>query len=121
MSVVNMPYLTGNNLLAYLRQIFPNREVISSSELRDFLHISPSTVQRMRAQGNYPRTISLPGITRDPRILLIDLAIWLEQGGCLETGERVYKKRGRGSEAWKIAHSKKTDHLEAHGADALEP
>lgn len=102
------PYLSGNNLLAYLRQIFPNREVISSSELRDFLHISPATVQRMRAQGNYPRTISLPGITRDPRILLIDLAIWLDQGGCQEKSGRVYKKRGRGSETWKKNHPPKT-------------
>lgn len=114
MSASFAPYLTGDQLLAYLREKFPNREAISASELRQFLHISPSTDQRMRARGKYPRTISLPGITRDPRILLIDLAVWLEQGGCPDSDNAPRKKRGRGSEAWHITHSKKINTSEAH-------
>lgn len=120
MSATNIPFHPEKTLLAYLREKFPNREAISASEFREFLHISPSTDQRMRAQGKYPRTIALPGITRDPRILLIDLAVWLEQGGCPKTEGMMYKKRGRGSETWKRNHPKKIDHLEAHGANALE-
>lgn len=99
-------YLSGAQLLDYLRTVFTEREVISTSELREFLHISPSTDQRMRAQDKYPRTISLPGIMRERRILLVDLAAWLEQGGCSDSDSTPRKKRGRGSEAWKIAHPK---------------
>ena len=117
----NAPYITGSSLLSYLRETFSNRQVITASEFRDFLQISAATDLRMRAQGKYPRTISLPGITRDPRILLIDLAVWLEQGGCPKTEGMIYKKRGRGSETWKRNHPKKIDHPEVHGADALEP
>lgn len=111
-------YLSGENLVDYLRQVFPGREVISSSELRDFLNISPSTDQRMRAQGKYPRTISMPGIMRDQRIMLIDLAAWLERGGCPDSDDRPRKKRGRGSEKWQLAHPKGIDNPEAHAAEA---
>lgn len=101
----NAPYITGNSLLSYLRQIFSNREVITSTEFRAFLQISAATDLRMRTLGKYPRVITVPGVIRDPRIMLIDLAAWLEQGGSPETAEKKPgKKRGRGSEAWKKNH-----------------
>lgn len=109
MPVESHPYISGEQLLSYLRAIFPKREVISSTELRDFLNISPSTDQRMRAQGQYPRTISLPGILREKRILLVDLAAWIERGGCPECGDAPRKKRGRGSEKWKQTHPAKQE------------
>lgn len=107
MSASSAPYLTGDSLLSYLREVFPGRQVITATEFREFLNIAPSTDLRMRNLGKYPRTISLPGVMRDPRILIIDLAVWLEQGGCPETEGVTYKKRGRGSAAWKKNHSPK--------------
>lgn len=108
MSTTNAPYLTGSALLDYLHEIFPGRKVITATEFREFLNIAPSTDLRMRNLGKYPRTICLPGVMRDPRILLVDLAVWLEQGGCPESKDVTYKKRGRGSEAWKKNHPPKS-------------
>ena len=121
MSASNAPYLTGSSLLPYLREIFPNRQVITSTEFRDFLNISPSTDQRMRARGKYPRTISLPGVMRDPRILLVDLAAWIEQGGCPETEGVTYKKRGRGSDEWKKNHPAKAKPAPETSIETPEP
>ena len=105
MSSTNAPYINGNSLLSYLRGIYPNREVITAAEFRDFLQISAAADLRMRKLGKYPRVISVPGVIRDPRIMLIDLAAWLERGGSPEPVEKKPgKKRGRGSEAWKKNH-----------------
>lgn len=82
----------SENLLPYLHQTFPGSEAITTAEFRDFLKISPSTARRMRLIGQYPKTISLPGQTGEKRILLVDLAAWLERGGCLPDAP---KKRGR--------------------------
>lgn len=71
----------SESLLNFLRQVFPGTEVITASQFRDFLKISPSTDKRMRRAGQYPKTISLPGLIREKRILLYDLASWIEQGG----------------------------------------
>lgn len=71
----------SENLLPYLHQAFPGAEVITTAEFRDFLKISPSTGRRMRLAGQYPRTISLHGSSGEKRILLFDLAAWLERGG----------------------------------------
>ncbi len=67
----------SENLLSFLRQVFPGTEVITASQFRDFLKISTSTDKRMRRAGQYPKTISLPGLAREKRILLYDLAAWI--------------------------------------------
>lgn len=66
------------NTLDYLRDKF-KKESISGSEFCRFLGISPATGTRMRRAGTYPKTLEMGASY--PRILLTDLATWLDAGG----------------------------------------
>lgn len=64
-------------LLDFLRSTF-DTDTISRADFRRFLDISETSDWRMFKSGQYPRVIRLGN---QDKILLIDLANWLEQGG----------------------------------------
>lgn len=70
-----------SEILNYLQKRF-NRDTVSATEFRNFIGVSQSTDNRMRKLGHYPRIINLPGSMRNGRILLLDMAKWLVNGGC---------------------------------------
>ena len=75
------------NTLELLSQTF-NVNAISRAEFRRFMGISPATDWRAYKAGNYPRLIKLG---THERILLTDLAAFLDAGGSSSSG----RKRGR--------------------------
>lgn len=76
------------SFLEQLQSRFPS-ESITRTDFRKFIGIAASTDWRMQKKGAYPRTIRVGG---HERILLTDLAAWLEQGGSVDVAPR---KRGR--------------------------
>lgn len=74
--------------LELLSQAFADAKAISRADFRRFMGISPATDWRAWKSGNYPRLIKLG---THERILLTDLAAFLDAGGSSSSG----KKRGR--------------------------
>ncbi len=83
---------SGEAIREMLAKLFDDATYITRTQFREFMGISRGTDSRMRTQGQYPRMINLPGAS-EGRILLIDLAAWLESGGCPRI--EGAKKRGR--------------------------
>lgn len=79
----------SNTTLAFLTERFAPSEAISRPQFREFLGISPSTDWRALQAGKYPRVIS---VGNHERILLVDLAAFLDAGGSFAPAPR---KRGR--------------------------
>lgn len=83
------PYLTGEDLISYLRGRFNGADAITPTELRSFLGICYVTEIDMCEAGCYPRTIRL---SKSVRILISDLAAWIEQGGAKNIPARMPRK-----------------------------
>ena len=78
-----------SSTLNLLSQAFADANAISRAEFRRFMGISPSTDWRAQKAGQYPRVIK---IGSHERILLVDLAAFLDAGGSSSPAPR---KRGR--------------------------
>ena len=79
----------SNSTLTFLSERFAPANAISRTQFREFLGISPSTDWRAMQAGKYPRVIS---VGNHERILLVDLAAFLDAGGSSVPKPR---KRGR--------------------------
>ncbi|WP_143145565.1 hypothetical protein [Desulfovibrio litoralis] len=79
-----------SNTLTHLTNIFSPAHAITRQQFRDYLGISVSTDWRAQRAGKYPKVIK---INDHERILLIDLAIFLDAGGVSNASKP--KKRGR--------------------------
>lgn len=79
-------------ILNHLNDRFPGTDAITRADFRTFLNISHSTDCRLKKSGHYPRLINVAG---SEKILLIDLAAWLEQGGA-PSPTTLQERKGRG-------------------------
>ncbi len=77
-----------SSTLELLSQTFASANAISRAEFRKFMGVSPATDWRAWKAGNYPRLIKLG---THERILLVDLAAFLDAGGSSSSR----KKQGR--------------------------
>ena len=78
-----------SNTLNLLSERFAPANAISRADFREFLGISVSTDWRAQKAGRYPRVIK---INNRERILLSDLAVFLDAGG---SSDAPAKRRGR--------------------------
>lgn len=72
-------------ILEMLYRTFNGAPCITFSEFREFFGISRGTDWNMRKRGRYPRTVA-------NRILIVDLADWLEKEGDSATMIRMRSK-----------------------------
>lgn len=79
----------STSTLNLLSQKFADANAISRAEFRKFMGISPAIDWRAQRAGNYPRVIKIGNLER---ILLVDLAAFLDAGGSSSPAPR---KRGR--------------------------
>ena len=80
------------SILSHLTERFSGADAITRVDFRTYLGISHSTDCRLKRLGHYPRTINVAG---SERILLIDLAAWLEQGGAERPQQPLKRGPGR--------------------------
>ena len=80
-----------SNTLNHLSEKFAPANAITRAEFREYLAISVSTDCRLKKSGHYPRLINLTGTEK---ILLTDLAAWLDQGGAPAANQPACR-RGR--------------------------
>ena len=80
--------------LNHLSTKFAPANAITRADFRSYLGISVSTDCRLKRAGHYPRVINLTGTEK---ILLTDLAEWLDRGGAPAAKQGRLRGRPKGS------------------------
>ena len=102
--------------LELLTTQFAPANAITRADFRSYLGISVSTDCRLKRAGHYPRVISLTGTEK---ILLTDLAAWLDQGGAPAAKQERRRGRPKGSRNKPKPVAQHTPALPPHMAAAL--